>query len=133
MRQRLWYSVFVGALSLLSPGCQRPPGTRPAAQVPASPGPAAKREPIFFLKGDGTLSPGALGKLKTWVEAWGVGGRWTLTIPTGPGLTYELMERRILIIRAELRKLGVPRIDTILGPTDPPGPYDAIYVSKEPS
>ena len=127
------------ASGLFHPGCQRQPETRPKPAAQAGlPAPGAvntlpKREPIFFIKGDGTLSPGAIVKLKTWVESWGVKGKWTLGCPTGPGLPYELLEKRLLAIRAELRKLGVAKVDTVLLPTQPAGPYDAIYVVKEPS
>jgi hypothetical protein len=142
MGNRLWKAGAAAALLvniLFFPGCQRQPETKPKpATQAAPPSPTSvssqpKREPIFFIKGDGTLSPGAIVKLKTWVEAWGVKGKWILGCPTGPGLTYELLEKRLLAIRAELLKLGVAKVDTVLLPSQPAGPYDAIYVIKEPA
>ena len=86
-------------------------------------------KPIYFLKGDASLSPGALDKLRSWVQTWGTRGTWLLTVPEGPGLTYGLLEKRVLALRAELRRLGVARIDTRLGPREPAGTYDVIRVS----
>jgi len=132
MGSRSWVSVVLAGLVL--GGCQRPAEPRPQAR-PAVPGLTTGQptpEPLFFIPGDATLSPGALAKLKTWVAAWGLQGTWTLTVPTGPGLTYELTERRVLAIRTELRRLGVPRVETILGAQASAGPYDAIYVAKGP-
>jgi hypothetical protein len=121
-----WVALSAGAL--IFSGCQRPP--QPLATPPT---PALAPEPIYFLKGDGTLSPGAILKLKAWVDTWGVQGKWTLGCPTGPGLTYELLEKRLLAIRAELRKLGVVKVDTVLLPSTPAGQYDMIYVAKDPA
>ena len=123
----------------VSLSCQRQPRTTswPSAQATAPSSASSsglpKREPIFFIKGDGTLSPGAIVKLKTWVKAWGAQGRWTLECPSGAGLSYELLEKRLLSIRTELRKCGVSKVETILLPSAPAGQYDAIYVAKEPS
>jgi len=134
MGTRAWPVLVAAVLAVGASGCRQPVATKPPAK-PAHPGPAtlpALRESLYFLQGDGTLSPGALDKLKTWVGAWGRLGTWTLTVPSGPGLSFELMERRILAIRTEMRRLGVPRVETILGPPEPPGPYDVIYVAKGP-
>lgn len=142
MGNRLWNSgavVAISAYALFLAGCQGQPETklqRPAQVVTPSPFPASalsKREAIFFIKGDATLSPGAIVKLKTWVNTWGLGGKWTLACPSGPGLNYDLLERRILNIRTELRKLGLSKVETSLLPQEPVGQYDVIYVVKEPS
>lgn len=100
--------------------------------MPGPARPASRRAPIFFLKGDASLSPGAVSKLKTWVEAWGRTGRWILSCPSVQGLSYELLERRILAIRTELLKHGVSRVETNLLPSEPVGQYDVVYVSNEP-
>lgn len=66
------------------------------------------------------------------MEAWGRTGRWVLSCPSVQGLSYDLLERRILAIREELRKHGVTRVETNLLPSEPTGQYDVIYVANEP-
>jgi hypothetical protein len=90
----------------------------------------AHREPVFFLKGDASLSPGAHAKLRAWVEAWGAGARWTLESPAGadPALT----DARTAALRAELNQLGVPSLEVKQGPAEAPGRYDPVYVLSEP-
>jgi len=87
------------------------------------------REPIYFLKGDGSLSPGALVKLRAWVEAWGAEGQWSLECPPA---SSGLAELRLSALRAELQRLGVPRLEALFLSEGPQGPYDAIFVKKEP-
>jgi hypothetical protein len=91
------------------------------------------REPIYFLKGDSTLSPGALAKLQSWTETWGTKGAWTLACPTDPNINYDLMGRRILALSTELGKLGAWHMDTRLLPKGSQGPYDSIYVEMDPA
>jgi len=86
-----------------------------------------RREPIFFLKGDTSLSPGALSKLKAWVETWGLTGQWSLECPPA-----GLSERRAAALRSELQRLGVPSLEVRPLPEEPSGRYDAVYVQKEP-
>jgi hypothetical protein len=118
-------AVGITAALLFCAGCQRQPQTSPAQGQ-------ARREAIYFLQGDATLSPGAIAKLKTWAETWGQNGRWILACPSGPGLPYELLEKRVQNLRAELRKHGLAKVETRLLPREPAGKYDAIYVMKEP-
>ena len=135
MGNRLWESravfAFVATL-LFVEGCQRQPSAQVTPFRPTAISAPLNRETLFFIKGDGTLSPGAILKLKTWAATWGIKGKWTLGCPSGPGLSYDLLEKRLLAIRAELRKAGVSQVDTILLPNSPAGQYDAIYVEKAP-
>lgn len=138
MERRWWISgrwYLASAFLLTLAGClDKPktaptPPTSPTAQTPVPD--AKKRNPIYFLQGDATLSPGALEKLDAWTEAWGTKGSWVLECPSGPGIPYTLMERRILALRAELQKRGVASVETRLLPREPASLYDAIYVLKE--
>ena len=131
-------AVGISTFILSLTGCQRQPETKtqPLAQIETHANDPAnrlpKREPIFFLKGDATLSPGAITKLKLWVDTWGLNGKWTLACPSGPGLSFDLLERRVLAIRAELKKNGLAKVETTLLPPEPVGKYDVIYVVKGP-
>jgi hypothetical protein len=87
------------------------------------------REPIYFLKGDASLSPGAQNKLKAWVETWGVEGQWSLECP--PTLS-TLLQERISVLRSEMERLGIPRLEIKAVTEETSGRYDAIYVLKEP-
>jgi hypothetical protein len=87
------------------------------------------REPIYFLQGDATLSPGAQTKLRVWVESWGLQGQWSLKCPPG---VDPLSTLRTSILRAELQRLGVPSLEIQPQAEEAPGKYDAIYVQKEP-
>jgi len=86
-----------------------------------------RREPIYFLKGDASLSPGALAKLRAWVETWGLPGQWSLECPPA-----VLAEPRSAVLRLELQRLGVPSLEVRPLSEEPPGRYDAVYVRKEP-
>lgn len=96
-----------------------------AAEVAAS-----KREPIYFLKDDAHLSPGALRKLAGWVEAWGKEGLWFLAFPAQPSPSSELCRSRAEALKTELKQLGVERVEEHVLPTTEPGPYQAVYVGK---
>lgn len=124
------WMIALGALSLVSVGCMNKP--KATAAVPAPPPPAPRREAIYFVKGDASLSPGALVKLKTWTETWGTNGSWTLACPPGPDITYGVLENRIRTLRAELEKLGAKAVDTRLAPKEPPKPYDPVYIEWDP-
>lgn len=99
-----------------------------AEALPRAQGPA-HREPIYFLKGDASLSPGALVKLQTWVDQWGPQGQWILD---GPRALSTLHQERLSALRAELQRLGIPVLEIRAMAEEPPGRYDAIYIMKEP-
>ena len=90
---------------------------------------AIYREPIYFLKGDASLSPGAQTKLRTWVAAWGAERQWSLECPPGSG---PLSALRTSALSSELQRLGIPALEIKPLSEEPPGQYDAIYVKKEP-
>lgn len=90
------------------------------------------REPIYFLKGDASLSPGAMAKLRSWAESWGSKNQWTLECPQSPGMLSTLLQERVSALREELQRLGVVQLEVRAVPPEPPGRYDAIYVMSEP-
>jgi hypothetical protein len=107
-----------------------PDTLRPWTITRTLPGPSVVyREPIYFIKGDASLSPGAQTKLKAWVATWGAEGQWTLECPPTPDTLATL---RISALRAELQQLGVPSLETRILSDEPSGQYDGIYVRKEP-
>jgi hypothetical protein len=126
----------VGALSVLM-GCHGGPQATPQATAP-QPGPTVsappnshlKREEIFFIKGDSTLSPGAIEKLQRCATAWDAGGTWVLAFPSDSGVLFDVLERRLLALRVQLRKFGVQKLETRLLPQEPEGKYDVIYIEK---
>ena len=133
-------AASVGVLSLIHSGCQNKPKVAPsapanpiaAAPVPLPPSekPSFKRGTIFFIKGDATISPGALDKLNTWTTAWGKDGKWVIAYPSNPEIASALNEKRILVLRSELQKLGVAIVETKILPNEPAGQYDAIHIEK---
>jgi hypothetical protein len=90
------------------------------------------REPIYFLKGDASLSPGAQVKLRAWVAAWGTHHRWAMECPQPAGTLSTLLQGRLSALREELQRLGVSQVEVRPVPPDPPGRYEAIYVVNEP-
>lgn len=90
------------------------------------------REPIYFLKGDASLSPGAVAKLRTWAESWGLKNQWTLECPQAPGTLSTLLQERVSALREELTRLGVAHLEVRAVPQEAAGRYDAIYVMSEP-
>ena len=140
MGDRLWIHVVTAVtFALLLSGCQAKPQVAPPVATSATTNAPvtvpektnSRRETIFFIQGDATLSPGALDKLKTLTKSWGTKGTWTVACPSNPGITYDLLQKRILILRSELQKLGVSTIETKLLPKEPIGEYDTIYIVKE--
>ena len=132
---RLEEILALPATPVPAPGSPLPKAALQPATV-ARPAPAitgrrpVHREPIFFLKGDASLSPGAHAKLRGWVEAWGAGARWALESPAGadPAIT----DARTTALRAELSQLGVSSLEVKQGPAETPGRYDPVYVLSEP-
>lgn len=132
MVYRWFISALVVATSMLSLGCLKRPTPGPPPQAILPPPPLPRREPIYFLKGDASLSPGALAKLQTWTSTWSTGGTWSLACPEGAAGTYPILEARIRALRTELGRLQVVRLETRLAPKVDPGVYDPIYVEMDP-
>jgi hypothetical protein len=105
-----------------------PPGPAPSAAVVA----VSKRQPIFFLKENASLSPGALEKLRVAVLTWGAEGRWLLGYPGIMGAVSPLQQQRLEGLRAELVRLGVGNIEFQLQSPEGPSRYDVVYVIQEP-
>lgn len=103
------------------------PAPEPPAQVPVR----EKRQPIYFIKGDASLSPGALRKLKTYRESWNANVAWTLVCPGSPGLSLAVQHDRIAALREELGRLGIEWVEVRFTPAEAPGKYDVIYVMCE--
>ena len=102
------------------------PSPRPLPQVPVR---VVHREPIYFIKDDATLSPGAYSKLKLWTETWGTGGRWSLECPPA---AISLTSLRVSALRSELQRLGVSGLEIVAVPEGPPSEYDPLYVKHVP-
>jgi hypothetical protein len=91
--------------------------------------PVVHREPIYFVKEDATLSPGAQAKLRLWVETWGRAGQWSLECPQADS---PQSTQRLSALRSQLQQLGIPSLDIKMLPREPSAQYDAIYVKKQP-
>lgn len=90
------------------------------------------REPIFFVKGSAELSPAALVKLRTWVGAWGLEGRWVLRVPEDPRVPESLSQARVEALKKALGQLGVSGIELDRAVPEAPSRFDSIHVAKEP-
>jgi hypothetical protein len=90
----------------------------------------ARRESIFFLKGNAELSPGAIAKLRGWVEGWDPDGRWVVLVPENA--SQALVQARVEALRAGFKALGVNQVEMRALPPEVPGKYDLVYISKEP-
>lgn len=118
-----------------APGPLPPPQTfQPTTLAPAPPEASAipSREPIFFLAGDASLSPGAYLKLQAWTEGWGREGRWWVECPQVQAGGEALAQARIAVLATELQRLGIAAVHIRYGPAEAGGRYDAIYVMREP-
>lgn len=108
-----------------------PETTTAAAKISPHPPVARSAAPLaalYFLKGDATVSPGGLAKLRTWAAAWDRTRPWRLMMPRDgedPGLSL----RRAESVRTALQDLGVTQV--ILDPVPPieGAPYDVVYLS----
>jgi len=98
--------------------------------MPTPKAPEPRRERIFFLKGDASLSPGALKKLKAWTVSWGAEGTWVLACPADTTISSGLRERRLQVLRAQLQRHGVRHIEVQSLPAEKSGRHDAVYLLK---
>ncbi len=113
--------------------------SRPAAKphpepVPAAPSvaatPTARHESIFFLEGDGSLSPKGRDKLQAAVRAWGAEGRWSLAVPEDRVIPEKVRQARIQAIRKTLGALGVSRVGLRDVQRKDGDTGDVVYVEK---
>ncbi len=105
---------------------------RPAAGA-GEPEPYLPRfqEPVFFLEGDGALSPKGREKLKRIVADWGAEGVWSLGLPEDRTLPSKVRETRIRTLRAALRGLGVDRLEVRSIDLRPGDRGDVVYAAKK--
>jgi hypothetical protein len=89
----------------------------------------SRRQVLYFLKQDASLSPGAYAKLKLWVQEWGSDGQWIVAAPGGGDAV--LSQERIRVIKEELLKLGVGALEVRPSPQETPGKYETVYVIRE--
>jgi len=105
---------------------------QPAEPALMAPPPSAPhREPIYFLPEQAVLSPAAKTKLKAWVAAWGRAGHWVLVLPKyGPSAQDA---DRVRVLREELKRLGVARVEQKNSDLEAPGQYPAVFVGVDPA
>lgn len=118
-------------LASLAPASLEAPAPLPAAPSP-EPGCAAQREPLYFRQGETRLSPAGQTKLKAWVQAWGKTRRWSLACPPWPGEALDVSAARLTVLKDELKRLGVTRVDEVILSEEPPGRLPLIFVAADP-
>nr|WP_320133116.1 hypothetical protein [uncultured Holophaga sp.] len=89
-------------------------------------------ESIFFVKGDGTLSPGGTRKVGAWVQAYGREGLWFLQVPKDPRVEEPLVQARCKALKDCLLQLGVRRVEIRTGAFEDHERYDLIHVGWQP-
>jgi len=119
----------------LTPSVPKPVLPAPSAPAwvpsPSSEPVASHSQPIYFLKENASLSPGAVEKLKKITATWGLKDRWVLGYPGNAGLIPSLQQERLGALRGELQRLGVETPELRVMPPEPAGRYDVIYVLSE--
>ena len=106
---------------------------RPAVGQTSEPAPVHPRllEPVYFLEGDGALSPKGREKLGRIVETWGADGAWSLSLPEDRILPARIREARIQAVRRALRNLGVQRLEVRAAELQPGDRGDVLYVARD--
>lgn len=113
------------------PAFPRLPESPTPAQIAPHPPVARAAAPLaalYFLKGDATVSPGGLAKLRGWASAWDRSRPWRLMMPRDsedPGLSL----RRAEAVRTALQELGVSQVTLDPVPPIEGAPYDVVYLS----
>jgi hypothetical protein len=124
-------------LSVRPPRLSAPPAASeatPPAALPSSPAEVVpvppRRESIYFLEGDGSLSPKGRDKLQAAVRAWGAEGRWVIALPEDRLLPDRVRQGRILGIRRALTGFGVGKVEVKDTPRRDGDTGDVAYVEK---
>jgi hypothetical protein len=113
-----------------APQPQPLPAPAPVHAAPKVDAPPTKAEPIFFLEGDGALSPKGVEKLRRLVEAWGVQGAWSLGVPEDRALPARVREARVQALRRALRSLGVATLEVRAAEVRAGDRGDVVYAGK---
>lgn len=100
------------------------------ASTPAVQPVAGRHESIFFLEGDGSLSPKGREKLQAAVRAWGAEGRWILAVPEDRVIPEPVRQARTQALRRALKALGVGRIEQREVPRKDGDTGDVVYLEK---
>lgn len=88
----------------------------PLALAPMEPHlPRSFREAVYFLPGDGTLSPRGQEKVAGWGREWGA-GQWVVEIPAGSGPLSKLLQVRAQAVVAALKGAGVTTLSVKAAP-----------------
>lgn len=109
--------------SLVVPAPAEAPTSREASPPP-------RHESIYFLEGDGSLSPKGRDKLQAAVRSWGADGRWVIAIPEDRVLPEKVRQGRIQAIRKALGGFGVGKVDLKETQRKDGDNGDVVYVEK---
>jgi hypothetical protein len=100
--------------------------------VPLAPKPGMAAPPreglIYFLPQRADLSPAGRKKVESWVQHWGVEGRWVVQIPLSKALKPTLQKQRADALLTALRELGVHEVEWHKEARAHDGPYDPSWV-----
>lgn len=107
-----------------------PHGGAVAAAPPVVAAVARRHESIFFLEGDGSLSPKGREKLQGAVRAWGPEGPWSLAVPEDRVIPDKVRQARVQAIRRALGALGVGRTSLREVQRKDGDTGDVVYVEK---
>lgn len=111
--------------TVLAPHAEVAPAVHSVALAPVQ-----RHESIFFLEGDGSLSPKGREKLQGVVRAWGAEGHWCLAVPEDRVIPDKVRQARIQAIRKALGALGVGRIELRDVQRKDGDTGDVVYVEK---
>jgi hypothetical protein len=98
------------------------PTPRPAAVAPPREG------VLYFLPQRTDLSPAGLKKLETWIQEWGVQGRWAVQVPSSKALKPALQNLRAEALQAALHALGIEHPTVETEPRTAEGKYDPAWI-----
>jgi len=91
----------------------------------------SRREAIYFLEGDGSLSPKGRDKVQAAVRTWGAEGRWRLALPVNRLLPEKVRLSRIQGLRKALEAAGIRRVDLKDVERHDRDTGDVVYLEKD--
>ncbi len=98
------------------------PAPRPAGVVPPREG------ILYFLPQQAELSLAGVKKLEAWVQEWGVGGRWTVHVPSAKALKPALQIQRAEMLQAALHALGIEHVAVETQPRTAESKFDPAWI-----